>query len=291
MTRLHAHPRWLIVCVACLVIALVTAGPLSAAAKSKYTPYKALVLMDSETGQLLAAEHAHEAVIPASLVKMMVLYLVMEQVQAGTIHFADVVTVSEWASKMGGQQVYLKKGETFTLEQLLDAMVIGSANDAAVAVAEYLAGSTEACVARMNAKAQSLGMTQTEFANVHGLPPSKGQVDNVTTAYDIAVLGRALLTRFPQVLNWTASLRTTFRQETVANTNRYLLRHVSGVDGLKTGYHRKSGFNVCVTAKRGNRRLIGVVMGSPTKIDRNRVAKELLTAGFASGETLTKLKK
>ncbi len=265
--------------------------PVSGMAAAKHAAYKSVLLMDYDSGEILTEEHAHDAVIPASLVKMMVLYLTMEQIQAGKLHFSDTVTISEWASKMGGQQVYLSKGETFTLEELIEAMVVGSANDAAVAVAEYLAGSTDACVALMNAKAKALGMTETTFANVHGLPPSKGQVDNVTSAYDIAVLGRALLQRFPQVLNWTSTVRTTFRNDTlpIANTNRYLLRNVDGVDGLKTGYHRKSGFNVCVTAKRGERRLIAVIMGSPTKIDRNRAAKALLKEGFSTFETVSQL--
>ena len=270
-------------------ILLLTSSLSLAAAKD--SAYKAILLMDYDSGEILTEEHAHDAVIPASLVKMMVLYLTLEQIQAGKLHFSDNVTVSEWASKMGGQQVYLSKGEVFTLEELIEAMIIGSANDAAVAVAEYLAGSTDACVALMNAKAKELGMADTTFANVHGLPPSKGQVDNVTSAYDIALLGRALLQRFPQVLNWTSTVKIMFRNDTlpIANSNRYLLRNVEGVDGLKTGYHRKSGFNVCVTAKRGQRRLIGVVMGSPSKIDRNRAAKELLKEGFSTFEKVSQL--
>ncbi len=274
--------------VAVLILLLASVSDKAAAANASY---KSVLLMDYDSGEILEQEHAHDAVIPASLVKMMVLYLTMEQIQAGKLHFSDVVTVSEWASKMGGQQVYLSKGEMFTLEELLEAMVIGSANDAAVAVAEYLAGSTDACVALMNAKAKELGMTETVFANVHGLPPSKGQVDNVTSAYDIALLGRALLQHFPQVLNWTSTVKITFRNDTlpIANSNRYLLRNVEGVDGLKTGYHRKSGFNVCVTAKRGERRLIAVIMGSPTKIDRNRAAKELLKNGFSAFENVSQL--
>ncbi len=275
--------------IAAVLILLLAAAPGMAAAAN--ASYKSVLLMDYDSGEILEQEHAHDAVIPASLVKMMVLYLTMEQIQADKLHFSDIVTISEWASKMGGQQVYLSKGEMFTLEELLEAMVIGSANDAAVAVAEYLAGSTDACVALMNAKAKELGMTETVFANVHGLPPSKGQVDNVTSAYDIALLGRALLQHFPQVLNWTSTVKITFRNDTlpIANSNRYLLRNVEGVDGLKTGYHRKSGFNVCVTAKRGDRRLIAVIMGSPTKIDRNRAAKELLKNGFSTFEKVSQL--
>ena len=239
--------------------------------------------MDYETGQILQEENAHEQVIPASLVKMMVLLLTMEQLEAGKIHLSDVVTASEWAAHMGGQQVHLAKGESFTLKEMLDAMVIASANDAAVAVAEFLAGDVESCVKMMNARAKALGMNDTTFANVHGLPAGKGQVDDLTSAYDIALLGRTLLQDYPKVLEWTSTFSTPFRdgEMNLVNTNKYLLRKVPGVDGLKTGYHRRAGFNVCVTAKQDNHRVIAVVMGAPSKLDRNRKAKELLAEGLS----------
>ncbi len=251
-------------------------------AESKPLTHKSAILMDYETGQIFVEENSHDPLIPASLVKMMVLYLAMEQLEAGTIHLSDVVTASEWAAHMGGQQVHLAEGEQFTLQELLDAMVIASANDAAVAVAEYLAGDVQTCVTMMNARARALGMRHTTFYNVHGLPAGKGQTNDVTTAYDMALLGRALLQRYPKVLEWTATFSRSFRngEMNLVNTNKYLLRKVSGVDGLKTGYHRRAGFNVCVTALQNDRRLIAVVMGAPSKLDRNKVAKKLLRQGF-----------
>ncbi|MCP4403327.1 MAG: D-alanyl-D-alanine carboxypeptidase [bacterium] len=253
-------------------------------AAAKTLPYKSAVLMDYETGHILLAENAHQQVIPASLVKMMVLLLTMEQLEVGKIHLSDVVTASEWAAHMGGQQVHLAKGETFTLKELLDAMVVASANDAAVAVAEFLAGDVESCVKMMNVRAKALGMNDTVFANVHGLPAGRGQVDDLTSAYDMALLGRALLKNYPKVLEWTSTFSTPFRNDTMnlVNTNKYLLRKVPGVDGLKTGYHRRAGFNVCVTAMQDERRVIVVVMGAPSKLDRNKKAKALLAEGLSN---------
>ncbi len=268
--------------------------------------YKSAILIDYDTGQILYEENAHDPLIPASMVKLMVLFLVMEQLEAGNLHLSDQVTASEWAAKMGGQQIHLAKGETFTLQEMLDAMVIASANDAAVAVAEYLAGDVAACVDLMNTRAKALGMKNTIFANVHGLPAGRGQVDDVTTAYDIAILGRALVQSYPQVLEWTSTLSrqfpqvsegttysTPFRKEimTLVNTNNYLLRRVTGVDGLKTGYHSRAGFNVCVTAKQNDRRLIAVVMGAPSQAERNKAAKHLLNTGFTEFERIMVLQK
>ncbi len=255
--------------------------------------YKSAVLMDHETGQLLFEENPHEKVIPASLVKMMVLLLVMEKLEAGEFHLSDVVTVSAWASKIGGQQVYLAEGETFPLGELLKAIAISSANDAATAVAEFLAGDTDACVALMNRRAKQLGMNDTTFANVHGLPPDKGQEENYTSAYDVALLGRELL-KYPQILSWTATLEDTFRNGTftLTNTNRQLIQKYKGVDGLKTGFHpRGADFTICATAKRQDRRLIAVVMGVPRKVDRYRAVIDLFNLGFTQFERVVALRK
>jgi serine-type D-Ala-D-Ala carboxypeptidase (penicillin-binding protein 5/6) len=254
--------------------------------------YKSAVLMEYETGRILFEEEAYEQHIPASMVKLMVLFLTMERLDAGMIHLSDDVTTSAWAAHMGGQQVHLFEGETFTLKELLDAMVIASANDAAVAVAEYIAGSVENCVALMNARAKALGMRDTTFYNVHGLPAGRGQTDDVTTAYDMAMLGRALLQTYPKVLTWTSTYTAPFREETMTlvNTNKDLLRKVEGVDGLKTGYHRRAGFNVCATAEREEHRMIAVVMGSPSKLDRLHATRNLLNSGFEASQRVTALK-
>lgn len=255
--------------------------------------YKSAILMDDETGQILYEENAHQQVIPASIVKMMVLLLTMERLETGDIHLSDIVTVSAWASQIGGHQVYLAEGETFRFEELLKAVAINSANDASTAVAEFVGGSTETFVKMMNARAQELGMKDTVFANVHGLPPDPGQKENSTTAYDVAVLGRALL-RYPQILAWTSTLEDTFRNGTftLTNTNRQLLRNYQGVDGLKTGFHpRGAGFCTCVTAKRQDRRLVAVVMGAAQKEDRYRAVRSLLDLGFTQFERVVVFRK
>ncbi len=256
-------------------------------------PHKSSVLMDAETGQVLAAYNPDKQVIPASVVKMMVLLLVMEKLETGDVHLSDVVTVSAWASKIGGHQVYLAEGEQFTLLELVKAVAISSANDAATAVAEHIAGSADACVELMNTRAKELGMENTTFANVHGLPPDPGQKENYTTAYDIALLGRELL-HYPQILQWASTLEDTFRDGTftLTNTNRELLRRYEGVDGLKTGFHpRGAGFNVCVTAKRDDVRLIAVVMGSPNTSQRSKAIIALLDLGFHEFQKVTVFRK
>ena len=255
--------------------------------------YKSAVLMDVENGQILFEENAHEQVIPASVVKMMVLLLTMEHVEADVVNLDDIVTVSAWASKIGGHQVYLAEGEQFRLEELLKAIAISSANDAATAVAEYVGGDADAFVEMMNIRAQELGMEKTVFANEHGLPPGKGQKDNVTSAYDVALLGRELL-KHPKLLQWSSTVEDTFRDGTftLTNTNRQLLQKYPGADGMKTGFHsRGAGFNVCATAKRDDRRLIAVVMGAERKADRYNAAVSLFNRGFNQYKRVVVLRK
>lgn len=244
--------------------------------------YEASILVENDTGQILDGKDVHKKLIPASMVKMMLALIVLEKLDAGEIQLSDTVTVSAWASKIGGQQVYLAEGEQFPLSEILKAMIISSANDAATAVAEHLAGSADACVTMMNARAKELGMNDTIFENVHGLPPDKGQKENSTTVYDMTILARELL-KHPKILTWTSTLEDTFRNGTfvLTNTNRELLMRYPGVDGLKTGFHgRGADFNICITAKREERRLIVVVMGAPRKADRYRAVTNLLNKGF-----------
>lgn len=289
MRRCSTQKQWIYLVT---VILLLTCFSNVAVGKNT-AQYRSAVLMDYETGQVLFEENAHKKVIPASIVKMMVLLLVMEKIEAEELHFSDIVTVSAWASKIGGHQVYLAEGEAFRLEELLKAVAISSANDAATAVAEFLAGDTESCVSMMNTRAKELGMHDTIFANVHGLPPDKGQKENHTSAYDVALLGRELL-KYPQILSWTSTLEDTFRKGTftLTNTNRQLIRKYRGVDGLKTGFHpRGADFSVCATAKRGDRRLIAVVMGAPQKVNRYRASVNLLNMGFNQFERVVAVRK
>ncbi|MBD3305184.1 D-alanyl-D-alanine carboxypeptidase [candidate division KSB3 bacterium] len=290
MYSVRLQKFWVVVTISVLVIVVFSSTGFTA----NEPDYKSAILMDAETGQVLFEKSAHTQVIPASVVKMMVLLIVLEKIEAGELHLSDIVTVSAWASKIGGQQVYLAEGETFPLADLLKAVAISSANDAATAIAEHVAGDADAFVVMMNARAKELHMEDTVFANEHGLPPDRGQKENYTTAYDIALLARELL-KHPQVLTWTSTIEdTSFRNGTftLTNTNRQLLRNYRGLDGLKTGFHsRGAGFNVCATAKRQDVRLIAVVMGVPSKGDRYRAVVGLLNRGFNQFERVVVLRK
>ncbi|MFQ5691781.1 MAG: D-alanyl-D-alanine carboxypeptidase family protein [Nitrospinota bacterium] len=257
---------------------------LPASAQKKTDPkrprYESAILMDAETGQVLYEYQPDEERIPASLVKMMLMLLVMESIQKGAFALDQKVTVSREASRIGGSQVYLREGEVFTLEELLKAVVIASANDAAYAVAEHIAGTPEAMVDLMNERARELGMTNTKYTNVHGLPPDPGEEQDHTSARDIATLARQII-QHPLLLKWGRTIRDTFRggKFTLYNTNK-LLSSFPGMDGIKTGYYAKAGFNLCATAKRGDVRLISVILGAPTEKDRFRETRRLLTQGF-----------
>ena len=238
--------------------------------------------MELKTGLFLFEDRIREKIIPASLVKMMVSLIVMETLAEGRISLQDKVTVSRWASKIGGHQVYLKENEVFELYELMKAVVIGSANDAAVAVAEYIGGDQDGFVEMMNQRAEELQMKDTIYYNPHGLPPGRGQKENVTTAYDQALLARELL-KYPRYLKWSSTILDSFRDGTfeLMNTNRTLLKQVPELDGMKTGFYQKAGFSVVATAKKNNTRLIAVVMGTKNKTDRTRITARLLKTGFS----------
>ena len=238
------------------------------------------VLMDAETGTLIFAKEAHRASPPASMVKMMVALIVLEQAQAGQRKLDEPVQTSARAAAMGGSQVYLKQGEVFPLEEMLKAVIIGSANDAAVAVAEHVAGSVEGFVDLMNIRAQALGMKDSRFVTPHGLPPSRGQEADVSSPYDMARLGRALA-RYPQALQWASTREAPFRQGTFILRNpNHLLGAFPGLDGLKTGHFREAGYNLAATAERGGLRLVAVVMGEPNGKLRFAETARLLNWGF-----------
>lgn len=248
----------------------------------KSEPYKHAILLEPESGKVLFEKEAHTPVPPASMVKMMTTLIAMEKIRDGAIHLTDPVVVSRWASQMGGSQVYLKEGETFTVEEMLEAVMIHSANDAATAIAEYIAGSTDAFVDLMNEKAQQLGLKETHYFDVHGLPAEPGQQDDEMSAYDLALLGRELL-KYPEAAKWAATTQAPFRDGkfTLYNPN-HLLRQYRGADGIKTGFHDKAGFCVTGSAKRGDLRLIVVVMGSRTKRDCFGSAARILNQGFST---------
>lgn len=167
-------------------------------------PYRAVFVMEAETGKVLFEQNAHTPYPPASMVKMMTTLIVLEHVRDGSIKLSDAVTVSRWAADMGGSQVYLKEGETATVEDLLKAVMIHSANDAAVALSEHVAGSTDSFVDLMNDRAVQLGLKESRYHSVHGLPPEPGQEDDMMSAYDLAMLGRELM-KFPEAEKWAAT--------------------------------------------------------------------------------------
>ena len=241
---------------------------------------RSAVLMEAETGRVLFAKNADLALPPASVTKIMTLLLFMEEVDGGNIALDEEISVSEYAASMGGSQVYLEPGETMTAEELLKCVIIASANDAAVTLAEKVAGSEEAFVNKMNARAEELGMKNTHFENVTGLDDTVTK--HLTSAYDIALMSKALLShetiiRYSTV--WMDSIRN--GAFGLTNTNR-LVRFYEGITGLKTGSTSKAGFCMSATARRDGMHLIAVVMGSPSRDDRNGTARQLLDYGFAN---------
>jgi serine-type D-Ala-D-Ala carboxypeptidase (penicillin-binding protein 5/6) len=237
-------------------------------------PFEAYAVADAADGIILEGLNVNVRWPQASLTKLMLAVVVMDKIERGELQLDDRVTVSRKAEGMGGSQVFLKAGESFTLDELMRAALVESANDAAYAVAEHAAGSADAFAQLMNRKAQALGMLDTEFHCGHGLPPAKGHTDNITTCSDMIRLAREAL-QHPQIIEWTSIERTTFRSGTLAISNKNkLVGRVPGVDGLKTGYTRKAGFNIVASGKTGDRRLIVVVLGSPESRIRDRFAME-----------------
>lgn len=240
---------------------------------------KSALLMEAETGEVLYEMNADESLPPASVTKIMTLLLVMEAVDGGSISLNDSVSVSENAAGMGGSQVFLSPGEQMSVETLVKCTVISSANDAAVALAEYVCGSEEAFVARMNERAAELGMNSTHFENATGLDDTT--INHVTSARDIAIMSAQLM-RHEKILEFSSTWMDSIRDGafTLTNTNR-LVRFYDGATGLKTGSTSKAGYCMSATAKRGELHLIAVIMGASSRDARNASAKKLLDIGFA----------
>ena len=256
---------------------------LVAEAQAKEVPAKSAVLMDASSGQLLFEKNAHEKMPPASITKIMTMLLVMEAIEDGSIQYTDAVTCSEHAAEMGGSQIWLEPGEEMTVEELLKAAAVNSANDASMALAEHVAGSEEAFVARMNERAKELGMEDTAFQNPTGLD----EEGHYSSAYDIALMSRELLkhediTRFTTI--WMDSLRG--GETALTNTNK-LVRFYDGCTGLKTGTTDGAGSCLSATASREGLSLIAVSMGSPTSDERFSACRTLLDYGFSAFESYT----
>ena len=240
---------------------------------------RAALLMEKTTGQILFAQNEHEALEPASVTKIMTLLLTMDAIDSGALSYDDVVTVSANAAGMGGSQVFLAEGEKITVEELLKSVCVSSGNDAAVALAEKVSGVTELFVEQMNNRAKGLGMDDTHFVNCTGLT-AKG---HVTSAYDIALMSRELLTRHPDIRRFTTIWTDTIRGGAfgLANTNK-LIRFYDGATGLKTGYTTSAGYCISATADREGMELIAVIMKGETADKRNTDAKALLNYGFST---------
>ena len=242
---------------------------------------KSAILIEANTRTVLYEKDADMALPPASVTKVMTMLLVMEAIDSGKISLSDTVTVSAYASKMGGSQVYLEEGEQMSVHELLKCVVVASANDACVALAEHIAGSEEAFVSMMNARARELKMEHTNFENTNGLDDDTQ--NHVISARDIATMSAELIINHPKILEYSSIWMDSIRGGAfgLTNTNR-LIRFYNGANGLKTGSTSKAKFCISASAKRGNTQLICVVMGAPTRDVRNEIAKRLLDYGFAN---------
>lgn len=253
---------------------------------------RSAILMDASTGEILFEQNKDEKLPPASITKIMTMLLTMESIDSGKITLEDKVTISENASNMGGTQLYLEPGEQRTVEELLTGVAVESANDAAAALGEYIGGTYQAFINMMNDKAKELGMGNTQFKNANGLP----EEGHYSTAHDVALMSRELV-KYPKIHQYLTIWMTNInvgknndQVRTLANTNK-LLKSYEGLDGIKTGYTTEAKHCLSATAKRGNLRLISVVLGADnSKIRFNEVAK-LLDYGFTNYESLNIVEK
>lgn len=241
---------------------------------------KAAILMDMDTGTVLYEKESDAQLPPASITKVMTMLLIMEAIQEGKLKWDDKVKVSEKAASMGGSQIFLEVGEEMTVQDMMKGIAIASGNDATVAMAEHIAGSEEQFVKMMNEKAQQLGMKNTHFSNTNGLPTA----NHYSSAKDVALMSRELV-KHQEILKFTSIYEDYLRKDSekpfwLVNTNR-LVKFYEGVDGLKTGYTQESKYCLTVTAKRGNLRVIAVVMGAPTPKDRNKNITNMLNYAFS----------
>lgn len=265
-------------------ITFVEAEPKDQPSIQLLTDAKSGILMEFETGEVLFEYNAHEKRSPASMTKIMSILLITEAIVNGKLKWDDIITVSENAASYGGSQIFLAENETMSVEDLYKGMVIASGNDATVALAEAVAGSEEHFVQLMNERAKELGLQNTAFKDPNGL--TELEDGHYSTAYDMAVLSRHLLKQYGDIVLKYSSIyedylrKGTDREFWLVNTNK-LVRHVPGVDGLKTGWTRKSGYNLTATMKKDGMRLISVVMGNSKPTARNADTMRLFNYGFS----------
>ena len=240
---------------------------------------KSSILIEASTGEIIHESNANERYAPASMTKIMSLILIMEELEKGNLSLDEKVKVSATAASMGGSQIYLEAGEEMTVNDLLKAICVGSANDAVVTLAERISGTEEAFVFKMNEKVKSMGLKNTNFKNATGLDTAT----HYSSAYDMASMARELV-RHKKILEYSGIYETYLRQNTknkfwLVNTNK-LIKTYDGMDGLKTGYTKEAGYCLTATAKRNNMRLIGVIMGEETSAKRNEEMSKMLDYGF-----------
>lgn len=252
-------------------------------------PYQSAIVVDARTGKILFEDRSTMYAYPASVTKLMTMLIVLEHIDAGKIRLSDKVKITKEVAGIGGSGVYLdvRESNAFTVENMLEALIIHSANDAAAALAIHVAGSRDAFSNMMNRKAQDLGMNSTVYHSEHGLPPGEGRQPDISTAYDIALLSLACL-RHPETLRYTGTKLSwlplsSIRKEKfmLANRNALIGRDpYPGCDGLKTGYHKIGGWSLTATAERHGNRVLSVVLGAPDKATRNTTTGKLLDKGF-----------
>ena len=273
------HLGWILVTISLLLGLL----PMQVQAANLEVEAKSAALIDVATGTVLFEQNAHERLAPASVTKVMTMLLIMEAIDSGKIGWGDTVTTSEAAAAKGGSQVYLKVGETMTVEQMLKSIAVSSANACACALAEHLTGSEEAFAETMNARAKELGMEDTHFVNCTGLDDGADAAEHKTSAYDIALMSRELLRNHPDITKFTTIWMDTIRNGTfgLSNTNK-MVRFYNGCTGLKTGFTRGAGYCLSASAEREGLQLIAVVMGCETSQKRFAACKSMLDYGFAN---------
>jgi len=248
------------------------------------------ILMEYSTGEILMDENSLEKRPPASMTKIMTLLIIMERIDSGKIKLTDEVIISDNAASMGGSQVFLQPNEVMTVDDLIKSICIASANDSAVAMAEFVAGSEEKFVNLMNEKAKELGLKNTNFENVHGLDSE----NHFSCSYDMAIMAKELI-KHEKILNYSSIYEEYLKKNDgssiwMVNTNK-LIRYYNGLDGLKTGFTSTAGYCLTATAKRNNMRLISVVMGYDTSENRSKKTIELLNYGFNNYKLNTIFKK
>lgn len=248
-------------------------------------PVKSSVLMDAQTGQILASKEMDQQLPPASITKLMTAYVTFDALKSGKIALTDMVPVSQEAYSQTGSRMFIEINTQVSVDDLIQGMIVQSGNDACVALAQYIGGSVEGFVQMMNADAKKLGLTHTHYTNVTGMPDDQ----HYSSAHDIAVLARAIIREFPEYYHYYSQKEFTWNKITQPNRNRLLWKNAN-VDGLKTGHTQAAGYCLAASEKRGDIRLITVVLGADVENDRYTASQALLNYGFSQFKKVTPIK-